>query len=77
MGVTRPERIYTNMSAEEFFANANAFLVLHEFYHVIEQWGKGMTRLGYLLNNGTKEKEANDFASKNLGQYQQLLGTPP
>lgn len=76
--VTRPGKIYMNLPEEEFF-EADAH-VLHEFYHVIEQWGRqGMTVPGYLLRARQREREANEFAEQNLKRYRDALklGTRP
>lgn len=74
--VTRPRRIYTNLAAEVFFAHDRH--VLHEFYHVIEQWGRGnMTALGYLLRARQREREAEQFAEASLERYRELLRAVP
>ena len=70
--VTRPGRIYTNLAEDVFFALD--FHVLHEFYHVVQQWGRErMSILGYLFRAGQREREADEFARQNLGEYRQLL----
>jgi hypothetical protein len=70
--VTRPGRIYTNIPEEDFFRADRH--VLHEFYHVVEQWRRqGMTRTDYLLNAGEREAAAEAFAGENLGRYRELL----
>jgi hypothetical protein len=48
--------------------------VLHEFYHVVQQWGREqMSILGYLFRAGQREREADEFARQNLEEYRQLL----
>ncbi|HEY6124431.1 MAG TPA: hypothetical protein VIV63_07250, partial [Steroidobacteraceae bacterium] len=39
IATTRPNRIYLRGSGKEFFADGP--LVLHEYFHVIRQWGTG------------------------------------
>ena len=74
--VTRPDRIYTNLSEDDFFALD--LHVLHEFYHVIQQWGReNMTVPGYVLRNRRREREARDFAKHNLDEYRRLLKNSP
>jgi hypothetical protein len=71
--VTRPGRIYTNLAEDVFFALD--FHVLHEFYHVVQQWGREhMSVLGYLFRARQREREANEFARQNLEEYRKLLG---
>ena len=73
--VTRPERIFTNIPEEEFFKADRH--VLHEFYHVVEQWREqDMSRTDYLRNAGEREAAAEGFASENLDRYRKLLGKP-
>lgn len=69
--VTRPGRIYTNIPEAHFFRfDAH---VLHEYFHVVQQWGREqMTRLGYLLRCRQREREAADFVGTNLVRYQAL-----
>ena len=48
IATTRPNRIYLRGSGKEFFADGP--LVLHEYFHVIRQWGPGdLTIPRYLL----------------------------
>lgn len=69
--VTRPGRIYTNMPAEDFFDHDAH--VLHEFYHVIEQWGRArMTIPGYLSRARRREAEARAFVERTLMAYCRL-----
>lgn len=69
--VTRPGRIYTTLSAAAFFASDAH--VLHEYYHVVQQWGRErMTRTGYLLCCVRREREAADFTRAQIGCYRRL-----
>lgn len=69
--VTRPGRIYTSIP-EELFFRFDAH-VLHEFFHVVQQWGRErMTTLGYLLHSRQREREARDFVGANLERYVDL-----
>jgi len=66
--VTRPERIFTNVPEALFFTLDRH--VVHEYYHVVQQWGRErMTRVGYLLNSGRREREAHEFVAANIGRY--------
>jgi hypothetical protein len=68
---TRPNRIYTNLTRDEFFSDDPRLQLhlLHEFYHVVGQWQAGMTIPGYLSSFRSKEDEANAFAHQNLARY--------
>lgn len=69
--VTRRRRIYTNFPPEAFFALDEH--LLHEFYHVVQQWGReGMTRTGYLLCARRREREACRFAAENVEAFVRL-----
>jgi hypothetical protein len=69
---TRPETIFTNLPEDTFF-RADAH-VIHEFYHVIEQWRRqNMTRIGYLLTCRRREREAEEFAENKVETYRQAL----
>jgi hypothetical protein len=66
--VTRPERIYTNIAQDVFFDLDRH--VLHEYYHVVQQWGRErMTRAGYLLTSRRREHEARRFTALNAERY--------
>ena len=66
--VTRPERIYTNVPETLFFTLDGH--VLHEYYHVVQQWGRErMTRAGYLLHSRRREREAHEFVAANVERY--------
>lgn len=76
---TRRNRIYLRGSIEEFAADPA--LVLHEYFHVLEQWGpKRLTRWRYLaewLMRGYRdnrfEVEAREYVDRNLGRFRRLL----
>nr|MBO2515188.1 hypothetical protein [Gammaproteobacteria bacterium] len=69
--VTRPWRIYTSLSPGEFYARD--MHVLHEYYHVVQQWGtQRMTRLGYLARWRRREREAVTFAREHVERYRRL-----
>jgi hypothetical protein len=76
---TRRNRIYLRGTVDDFASDPA--LVLHEFFHVMEQWRpRRLTRRGYLwewLRRGYAanrfEVEARDFAARNLGRFLQLL----
>lgn len=69
--VTRPGRIYTNIP-EPLFFRLDGHL-LHEYYHVVQQWGRErMTRSGYLLDCRRREREAEDFVAANLTRFRAL-----
>lgn len=70
--VTRLGTIYTTLTRDQF--DASHFHLLHEHFHVISQWGGGMTRIGYLMNSGAVESAANAFAGRNLGAFRSALG---
>lgn len=72
---TRFNTIYLRGSAEQFFAQPD--LMLHEYYHVLQQWNRGrMTVLGYLLEwrrrgywNSRYERHARRFARTRLNAF--------
>ena len=79
IATTRPNRIYLRGSGKEFFADSP--LVLHEYFHVIRQWGPGdLTIPRYLLEcfrrgywDNRYEIEAREFASTEIFRYRALL----
>jgi hypothetical protein len=79
VATTRRGTIYLSGSAADFFANPA--LVLHEYCHVVTQWGPGrLTSAGYLLEwvkrgywDNRFEVEAREFAQSNLYRYRALL----
>lgn len=76
---TRRNRIYLRGTIEEFAADPA--LVLHEYFHVLEQWGpRRLTRWRYLAEWFTRgyqanrfEVEARDYVDRNLGRFRRLL----
>ncbi len=76
---TRRNRIYLRGTVEAFAADPA--LVLHEYFHVIEQWApKRLTRWRYLvewLSRGYQdnrfEVEAREYVDRNLGRFRRLL----
>jgi RHS repeat-associated protein len=72
---TRKNTIYTSLDCTRFWSDGDRIErhVLHEYYHVVHQWGRGMTRTSYLLSFWKKEADANAFADKNLPDYQKCL----
>jgi hypothetical protein len=72
---TRPDRIYVAGSGDAFVTDLA--LVLHEYCHVLRQWGSGrLTRTGYLLESLRRgywlnrfEIEARDFAAAHLERF--------
>jgi hypothetical protein len=77
---TRPNRILLAISGNEFVANPE--LLLHEYFHVLRQWGTGhLTRWRYLVESARcgywanrYEREAREFAAAAVGQYRRYLG---
>jgi hypothetical protein len=70
--VTRPGIIYISMTCDEFWKGPEWF-VLHEYYHVVEQWANGMTVFSYLLSWQEKENEAQRFGIANHGKLKQCM----
>ena len=76
---TRPNRILLSISGSEFVANPD--LLLHEYFHVLRQWGTGRltrwryliesTRLGYWAN--AYEQEAREFVAAASEGYRRYL----
>jgi hypothetical protein len=79
LATTRRNRIYLRGTLDDFAANPE--LVLHEYFHVIDQWNTGrLTRRGYVwewLRRGYKanrfEIEARAFTAQKLGRFRQWL----
>jgi hypothetical protein len=77
---TRPNRILLAIDSQEFVSNAD--LLLHEYYHVIRQWGTGrLSRWRYLVESmrcgyrdNPFEQEARDFTARAVDQYRLFLG---
>jgi hypothetical protein len=76
---TRPKHILLAISGTEFVANPD--LLLHEYFHVLRQWGAGrLTRSRYLIESARRgywanefEQEAREFAAASVGRYIALL----
>jgi hypothetical protein len=76
---TRPNRILLAVTGEQFVADPD--LVLHEYFHVIRQWGEGrLTRWRYLVESARRgyrdnayEREARDFTVSTLPQFRGYL----
>ena len=79
LATTRRNRIYLRGTVDEFAANPE--LVLHEYFHVIEQWApKRLTRWRYIsewLRRGYRanrfEVETREFVARNLALFQRLI----
>ena len=79
LATTRLGRIYLRCSIEEFARDTE--LVLHEYFHVLEQWQtRRLTRYRYLrelLRRGYRhnrfEVEAREFVEKNLRKFRVLI----
>jgi hypothetical protein len=76
---TRPNRILLANSGAEFIANPE--MLLHEYFHVLRQWGTGrLTRWRYLLESARCgywenrfEREAREFAAEAVGRFNRYL----
>jgi hypothetical protein len=71
---TRRDRIYlsSRVSPEAFFADPR--LLLHEYFHVVGQWNAGrMTHASYVANPRKWEREAEEFAARNLARFRRAL----
>jgi hypothetical protein len=79
LATTRRNRVYLRGSIEEFARDAE--LVLHEYFHVLEQWQPGrLTRLNYLwelirrgYRNNRFEVEARAYVEQNLRRFKVLI----
>jgi hypothetical protein len=77
---TRRNRILLAISGTEFVANPD--LLLHEYFHVLRQWGTGrLTRWRYLVEAARcgywaneYEQEAREFAAVAAQRYRLYLG---
>ena len=80
LATTRGNSIYLTISGAEFLADTD--LMLHEYYHVIEQWNtRDLTVPKYVWENATNgngywgnryEVEARKFASDNVWRLESL-----
>ena len=76
---TRPNRILLAAGGDEFVASPE--VLLHEYFHVLRQWGTGrMTRLRYLVESARRgywenrfEREARAFAAAAVEDYARYL----
>jgi hypothetical protein len=76
---TRPNLILLAISGAEFVADPD--LLLHEYYHVLRQWGRAhLTRWRYVVEtarcgywNNRYEREAREFAAGAAEQYRRCL----
>jgi hypothetical protein len=76
---TRPGCILLAISGPEFIANPE--ILLHEYFHVLRQWGTGrLTRRRYLLESARRgywenrfEREAREFSAGNVDRYCEYL----
>ena len=83
LATTRRNRIYLRGSIEEFACDAE--LVLHEYFHVLEQWRpRRLTRLSYLwelmrrgYRNNRFEVEAREYVAMNSKRFRQLIAAQP
>lgn len=74
--ITGPDRIWLRGAAEDFFADPG--LVLHEYCHVLEQWGVGrlsvLLYVGESLRRGYRanrfEVEARAFAARERPRFE-------
>lgn len=79
LATTRRNRIYLRGSIEEFARNAE--VVLHEYFHVLEQWRpRRLTRTRYIwewLRRGywhnRFEVEAREYVARNLRHFRRLI----
>jgi hypothetical protein len=79
IATTRPNRIYLRGSGKEFFSDGP--LVLHEYFHVIRQWGTGeLTAVRYLVEcfrrgywDNRFEIEAREYTGTEIFRYRALL----
>jgi hypothetical protein len=77
---TRPNRILLAIDGKEFVSNPD--LLLHEYFHVIRQWGPGqLTRGRYLVESmrcgywdNPYEREAREFTAEAVERYRRYLG---
>jgi hypothetical protein len=79
LATTRRNRIYLRGSIEDFARNAE--VVLHEYFHVLEQWRpRRLTRTRYIwewLRRGywhnRFEVEAREYVAQNLRHFRRLI----
>jgi hypothetical protein len=71
--VTRPGKIYISMSCDQFFGLDWPEFILHEYFHVVKQWGKGMGYIDYVLNFRKREGEAEEYGKQNAQRLRNCL----
>jgi hypothetical protein len=79
IATTRPNRIYLRGSGKEFFNDGP--LLLHEYFHVLRQWGTGELSIARYLGecfrhgywDNRYEIEAREFAANEIFRYRALL----
>ena len=79
VATTRPNRILLAAGGAEFAANSE--VLLHEYFHVLRQWGTGrLTRWRYLAESARHgywenrfEREARAFAAATIESYRRHL----
>jgi hypothetical protein len=79
VATTRPNRILLAAGGAEFAANSE--VLLHEYFHVVRQWGTGrLTRWRYLAESVRRgywenrfEREARAFAATTAENYRRHL----
>ena len=82
IATTRKNNIYLNIDCATFWNDRK--LVLHEYYHVIEQWNTGrLTRYRYIKEwmkkgywNSKYEVEARNFAQQKLDDFNECMECP-
>lgn len=79
LATTRRNRIYLRGSGKEFFSDTT--LLLHEYFHVLRQWGTGDLTIARYLGECFRhgywdnrfEVEARDFTASEIFRYRALL----
>ncbi len=72
---TRKNTIYINFSCDQFWGSPPEF-ILHEYFHVLRQWAKGMNIFSYglsFLTPQSKEQEAKAFGEANATKLKECL----
>ena len=77
---TRPNRILLAIEGQAFVSDPD--LLLHEYFHVVRQWGTGrLTRWRYVRESvrcgywdNPFEREAREFAAESVERYRRYLG---
>jgi hypothetical protein len=79
VATTRRNRIYLRGSGKEFFSDST--LLLHEYFHVLRQWGTGDLTIARYLGECFRhgywdnrfEVEAREFTASEIFRYRALL----